>query len=152
MKKYIVVENNSFKPIELETVPLNIVLCEPDFNTWTNSYTLINSGVDVFWQDYYNDTRKKCLSVIYKNTVLLELNRVGNIQMVIDTLNKFNTISSVELKKRYEEAQKKEKSVLESEIRTLIMEKAALIKKMQVYEEIEQKGNEIKELLLKLKD
>ena len=71
----------------------------PDGKTWENEYLLINTDVYISWQDYFNYKGYMVLKATYKNKVIFEKHKISNIQIVIDTLNRFNNISLNELEK-----------------------------------------------------
>ena len=137
MKKYILVENNSFKVIESENQPMNYALVEPNKTYNNNSYVLINNGVQVFWLDEYKWNGKyKCLTVIYKKAKLFEKNAVTNIQTVVDALNKYNNISEDELKRIHDKALREEKSELEVEVEKLRIEKTKAKEQTKKYSQL----------------
>lgn len=130
--------------------PSNYILDEPDGTTWRNEYFLVNTGVSVSWQDYYNYKGYKVLKVKYKQVELLEQHNVHNAQIIIDTLNKFNNISKVDLEQLYQDSQIIEKSTIEISIEELKKEKAQLEEQIKIYKAIQIKKDEIKALIAKL--
>ena len=87
------------------------------------------------------------LKATYKNKVIFEKHKISNIQIVIDTLNRFNNISLNELEKLLTKTQEKEKSDLELSIEKLKLEKNILQKQINICKEIHNKKNEIIKLL-----
>jgi hypothetical protein len=152
METCIVKKGNDFEAMlyNANQRPLNLVLAVPDGKTWNNDYLLINTDVKVSWQDYYNYQGYKVLQVWHRGVLLFEKDKVSNFQIVIDTLNKFNTISKSELKVLLQESQEKEKTALEITIEEFKAEKANLKEQIKIYKEIQTKKDEIKELLSKL--
>lgn len=143
MARYIIVENDSFKAIESENIPINLVLMEPN-KTWSdNDYTLVNNGIRISWLDYYNDNRWKCLTINYKGTKLIEINGVKKIQVVIDALNRFKFISFEELEELYQKALESKKSELELEIEKLKKDQIEAKESFSEYSEILKKVKEI---------
>ena len=101
-KKICIVNNdNKFEAVYYDdhNCPLNMVLIMPDGKTWENEYLLINTDVYISWQDYFNYKGYMVLKATYKNKVIFEKQKISNIQIVIDTLNRFNNISLNELEK-----------------------------------------------------
>ena len=99
-KKICIVNNdNKFEAVYYDdhNCPLNMVLIMPDGKTWENEYLLINTDVYISWQDYFNYKGYMVLKATYKNKVIFEKQKISNIQIVIDTLNRFNNISLNEL-------------------------------------------------------
>ncbi len=148
--KYIVVENSSFKVIESESEPINLVLNEPN-RTWSNNdYTIVNNGIKIYWLDDYNDRSiYKCLTVKYKDVVLLKENAVRKIQIVADALNEFKNISAEDLEKKYHKALKDEKSELAIEVEELRDKKINAKEEAKKYTELVEK---VKEVFLIIKD
>lgn len=131
--------------------PLNLVLKVPEFDAInTNNFLLVETGVTVSWNNYYGTTRWRILEVRYKNTLIFEKNGVKNIQVVIDILNKYKTISKVDLEKALKESQEIEKSKLEISLEELRAEKKNLEQQINIYKAIQTKKDEIKALLEKL--
>ena len=130
-KKICIVNNdNKFEAVYYDdhNCPLNMVLIMPDGKTWENEYLLINTDVYISWQDYFNYKGYMVLKATYKNKVIFEKQKISNIQIVIDTLNRFNNISLNELEKLLTKTQEKEKSDLELSIEKLKSEKNILQK------------------------
>ena len=153
MKKYIVVENNSFKIIESENPPLSFALVEPYNNYNGNTYVLVNNGVVINWNDSeWGNGNWKCLKVFYKKTKLFELNAVTNIQIVVDALNKFKNISEVELKRIYEKSLTEEKSVLEVEVENLKIEKTKTKKETKKYNDLIEQMKKIVQNIIELEE
>ena len=128
-KKICIVNNdNKFEAVYYDdhNCPLNMVLIMPDGKTWENEYLLINTDVYISWQDYFNYKGYMVLKATYKNKVIFEKQKISNIQIVIDTLNRFNNISLNELEKLLTKTQEKEKSDLELSIEKLKKEKNIL--------------------------
>ena len=99
-KKICIVNNdNKFEAVYYDdhNCPLNMVLIMPDGKTWENEYLLINTDVYISWHDYFNYKGYMVLKATYKNKVIFEKQKISNIQIVIDTLNRFNNISLNEL-------------------------------------------------------
>ena len=129
-KKICIVNNdNKFEAVYYDdhNCPLNMVLIMPDGKTWENEYLLINTDVYISWQDYFNYKGYMVLKATYKNKVIFEKQKISNIQIVIDTLNRFNNISLNELEKLLTKTQEKEKSDLELSIEKLKKEKPSKI-------------------------
>ena len=146
-KKICIVNNdNKFEAVYYDdhNCPLNMVLIMPDGKTWENEYLLINTDVYISWQDYFNYKGYMVLKATYKNKVIFEKQKISNIQIVIDTLNRFNNISLNELEKLLTKTQEKEKSDLELSIEKLKKEKNILQKQINICKEIQNKKNEIK--------
>ena len=133
-------------------LPQNLVLEVPEKKWSNNDYTLVNNGVKVLWLDYYNSHRWKCLTVLYKNTKLLEINAVRKIQNVVDVLNRFKDISYDELDMIYQRALKEEKSELIEEVESLKEEKKKLSDHHNYFTKIESKIEELRELFNKIKE
>ena len=149
-KKICIVNNdNKFEAVYYDdhNCPLNMVLIMPDGKTWKNEYLLINTDVYISWQDYFNYKGYMVLKATYKNKVIFEKQKISNIQIVIDTLNRFNNISLNELEKLLTKTQEKEKSDLELSIEKLKKEKNILQKQINICKEIQNKKNEIIKLL-----
>lgn len=149
-KKICIVNNdNKFEAVYYDdhNCPLNMVLIMPDGKTWENEYLLINTDVYISWQDYFNYKGYMVLKATYKNKVIFEKQKISNIQIVIDTLNRFNNISLNELEKLLTKTQEKEKSDLELSIEKLKSEKNILQKQINICKEIQNKKNEIIKLL-----
>ena len=149
-KKICIVNNdNKFEAVYYDdhNCPLNMVLIMPDGKTWENEYLLINTDVYISWQDYFNYKGYMVLKATYKNKVIFEKQKISNIQIVIDTLNRFNNISLNELEKLLTKTQEKEKSDLELSIEKLKSEKNILQKQINICKEIHNKKNEIIKLL-----
>jgi hypothetical protein len=150
VKKICIVNNdNKFEAVYYDdhNCPLNMVLIMPDGKTWENEYLLINTDVYISWQDYFNYKGYMVLKATYKNKVIFEKQKISNIQIVIDTLNRFNNISLNELEKLLKKTQEKEKSDLELSIEKLKSEKNILQKQINICKEIQNKKNEIIKLL-----
>ena len=150
VKKICIVNNdNKFEAVYYDdhNCPLNMVLIMPDGKTWENEYLLINTDVYISWQDYFNYKGYMVLKATYKNKVIFEKQKISNIQIVIDTLNRFNNISLNELEKLLIKTQEKEKSDLELSIEKLKSEKNILQKQINICKEIQNKKNEIIKLL-----
>ena len=150
VKKICIVNNdNKFEAVYYDdhNCPLNMVLIMPDGKTWENEYLLINTDVYISWQDYFNYKGYMVLKATYKNKVIFEKQKISNIQIVIDTLNRFNNISLNELEKLLTKTQEKEKSDLELSIEKLKLEKNILQKQINICKEIQNKKNEIIKLL-----
>ncbi len=152
METCIVKKGNNFEAVKYfpTSIPLNCILITPRGSTWTNDYFLINNEITVSWQDYFNYKGYKVLKVIYKGVTLLEKHNISDTQLVIDVLNKYNTISKSVLEVLLLESQGKEKTALEITIEELKVEKAQLEEQMKIYKAIQTKKDEIKELLSKL--
>ena len=149
-KKICIVNNdNKFEAVYYDdhNCPLNMVLIMPDGKTWENEYLLINTDVYISWQDYFNYKGYMVLKATYKNKVIFEKQKISNIQIVIDTLNRFNNISLNELEKLLNKTQEKEKSDLELSIEKLKSKKNILQKQINICKEIQNKKNEIIKLL-----
>ena len=149
-KKICIVNNdNKFEAVYYDdhNCPLNMILIMPDGKTWENEYLLINTDVYISWQDYFNYKGYMVLKATYKNKVIFEKQKISNIQIVIDTLNRFNNISLNELEKLLTKTQEKEKSDLELSIEKLKLEKNILQKQINICKEIQNKKNEIIKLL-----
>lgn len=149
-KKICIVNNdNKFEAVYYDdhNCPLNMILIMPDGKTWENEYLLINTDVYISWQDYFNYKGYMVLKATYKNKVIFERQKISNIQIVIDTLNRFNNISLNELEKLLTKTQEKEKSDLELSIEKLKSEKNILQKQINICKEIQNKKNEIIKLL-----
>ena len=149
-KKICIVNNdNKFEAVYYDdhNCPLNMILIMPDGKTWENEYLLINTDVYISWQDYFNYKGYMVLKATYKNKVIFEKQKISNIQIVIDTLNRFNNISLNELEKLLTKTQEKEKSDLELSIEKLKSEKNILQKQLNICKEIHNKKNEIIKLL-----
>ena len=149
-KKICIVNNdNKFEAVYYDdhNCPLNMVLIMPDGKTWKNEYLLINTDVYISWQDYFNYKGYMVLKATYKNKVIFEKQKISNIQIVIDTLNRFNNISLNELEKLLIKTQEKEKSDLELSIEKLKSEKNILQKQINICKEIQNKKNKIIKLL-----
>lgn len=149
-KKICIVNNdNKFEAVYYDdhNCPLNMILIMPDGKTWENEYLLINTDVYISWQDYFNYKGYMVLKATYKNKVIFEKQKISNIQIVIDTLNRFNNISLNELEKLLTKTQEKEKSDLELSIEKLKTEKNILQKQINICKEIQNKKNEIIKLL-----
>ena len=149
-KKICIVNNdNKFEAVYYDdhNCPLNMILIMPDGKTWENEYLLINTDVYISWQDYFNYKGYMVLKATYKNKVIFEKQKISNIQIVIDTLNRFNNISLNELEKLLTKTQEKEKSDLELSIEKLKKEKNILQKQINICKEIHNKKNEIIKLL-----
>ena len=149
-KKICIVNNdNKFEAVYYDdhNCPLNMILIMPDGKTWENEYLLINTDVYISWQDYFNYKGYMVLKATYKNKVIFEKQKISNIQIVIDTLNRFNNISLNELEKLLTKTQEKEKSDLELSIEKLKKEKNILQKQINICKEIQNKKNEIIKLL-----
>lgn len=149
-KKICIVNNdNKFEAVYYDdhNCPLNMILIMPDGKTWENEYLLINTDVYISWQDYFNYKGYMVLKATYKNKVIFEKQKISNIQIVIDTLNRFNNISLNELEKLLTKTQEKEKSDLELSIEKLKSEKNILQKQINICKEIQNKKNEIIKLL-----
>ena len=150
VKKICIVNNdNKFEAVYYDdhNCPLNMVLIMPDGKTWENEYLLINTDVYISWQDYFNYKGYMVLKATYKNKVIFEKQKISNIQIVIDTLNRFNNISLNELEKLLIKTQENEKSDLELSIEKLKSEKNILQKQINICKEIQNKKNEIIKLL-----
>ena len=145
----IVYNDNKFEAVYYDdhNCPLNMILIMPDGKTWENEYLLINTDVYISWQDYFNYKGYMVLKATYKNKVIFEKQKISNIQIVIDTLNRFNNISLNELEKLLTKTQEKEKSDLELSIEKLKKEKNILQKQINICKEIQNKKNEIIKLL-----
>lgn len=134
-------------------LPLNLVLVEPDGRTWSqNHYTLVNHNIQVSWLDYYQQSKWKCLTFTYKRVKLLEINAVPKLQVVVDALNRFKNISDKELEALYEKGLNQEKSDLEKEIEALRAEKKKLEDYKTAFYQVDSKIEELKDLLLKIKE
>jgi hypothetical protein len=153
MKKYIIVENNSFKVIESENQPLSFALVEPNKTYNHNTYFLINTGMHISWLDEYKwNGKHKCLTVEYKKTKLFELNAVNNIQIVVDALNKYNNLTEDELKRIHKKALIEEKSELEVEVENLRIEKAKARKETKKYNHLIEQMKRIVQNIIELEE
>lgn len=152
MEICIVSNGNKFEAINYipSLKPLNCILIVPNGSTWKNDYFLLDNEITVSWQDYYNYKGFRVLKVIYKGATLLEKHNVTNTQLVIDVLNKYSTISKNVLEVLLKQFQEKEKTSLEITIEELKAEKAKLEEQIKIYQEIQAKKDEIKELMAKL--
>lgn len=152
MEVCIVSNNGKFEAVKYAPtlLPLNCVLVVPDGKTWKNEYLLVNTNVKVSWQDYYPYAGYRVLKIHYKNFVLFSEEKVANPQVVIDILNKYNSISKEELETMLVETQERVKTSLEQSIEDLVKEKGILEAEIKIYKEIQTKKAEIKELLAKL--
>lgn len=105
----ILTTNNKFEAVYYEgnNPPLNCILVSPDGSTWNNDYLLINTGILVSWKDYYNPKRYKVLTITYNGVLLFEKGSVNKPQLVIDVLNKFNSLTKSQLEALALESQEK---------------------------------------------
>jgi hypothetical protein len=148
MRTYIVKNGDSFEVIKSETTPINLVLVRPEKTYSHNSYILVNNMVQVSWLDEYQWNGKyRCLTVTYRDIVLLEINGLDNIQIVVDALTEYRRLNSKELEQRYQEAIIRTKSAIEGEIDKLKAEKIDLIHKTRKYKELATKVKEIFSIL-----
>lgn len=155
METCIVKKGNDFEAMQYisHLRPLNLVLEAPENGAInTNNFFLVKTEVTVSWNNYYGTPKWRIVEVRYKNTLLFEKNGVKNVQLVIDLLNKYNTISKSELEVLLLESQEKEKTALEINIEELKAQKANLENQIKIYKEIQTKKDEIKVLLDKLND
>ena len=111
---------------------------------------LINTNISVSWKDYYSPRRYKVLKLLYNGAVLFEKTSITKPQLVLDVLNKYNSMSQSQLEALSVESHEKEKTDLEISIEELKTEKANLEEQIKIYKEILTKKTEIKELLSKL--
>ncbi len=153
-KASIVINENKFEAVYYEgnNPPLNCILIAPDGSTWSNDYLLINTNIAISWKDYYSPRRYKVLKLTYNGVVLFEKSNVTKPQLVLDVLNKYNSMSQSQLEALSFESQEKEKTVVEINIEELKAEKANLEDQIKIYKEIQTKKDEIKVLLDKLND
>ena len=151
MEICIVSNDNKFEAVNYTPTlkPLNCILTVPNGRTWRNAYLLINTGIKVYWEDYYNKYND-VLKVMYEDFILFEMRNITAPQIVIDVLNKYNSISKSDLEELLKESQEKQKTALEINIEELKTEKANLEEQIKIYKEIQIKKDEIKELLSKL--
>lgn len=152
MEICIVNNNGKFEAVNCNpnSRPLNCVLVIPDGKTWKNEYLLVKTNVIISWQDYYNYAGYRVLKAHYKGRQLFYAHNISNPQVVIDALERFNSISNEELEGLYNDALDKQKTALELKIEELTKEKATLEEQMKIYKEIQTKKEEIKALLEKL--
>lgn len=85
----------------------------------------------------------------YKGSILKEL-KLKNMQSLADYFNLYQNMSSKNLETLLEETQQKTKTILEKEIEVLKLQKSALEEQLQTYIKIQQKREEINELIKKL--
>lgn len=151
-KACIVIKDNKFEAVYYEgnNPPLNCILLSPDGTTWSNDYLLINTNISVSWKDYYSPRRYKVLKLSYNGTVLFEKSSITKPQLVLDVLNKYNSLTQNQLEELSFESKEKEKTALELEIEALKAEKVKLEEQIKIYKAIQTKKEEIKELLAKL--
>jgi hypothetical protein len=113
------------------------------------SYRLLSNDVDFYWG--IKGFRTVTLSISYKDLELVRYEN-PNCQLIIDYLNKFESLSRKEIEELVIESQKVSKTQLESEIEVLKEEKVKLLEQISILKEIEEKKEEIKILLTKLND
>lgn len=112
-------------------------------------YKCAFNNVDFYWG--YNKKDIDSFIVSYNSIPIIEVLQ-PTIQVVFDYLNEYCTISIEEIEKIVSENLPKYKSELEIEIETLQKEKNKLESKISIYKKIEEKKEELKKLLLELKD
>ena len=142
----IIVKNEKFEVKEtVSSIPPSSVFYESSFGS--QRYILSNYNIVFIWSNKFPQI--DAFQIIYKEVVLLS-SKVNRMQNIADYLNKFNSISKEELEELYNEAILNEKSALELEIKELKLQKSAIKEELERYIEIQQKRNEINELIKKL--
>lgn len=111
------------------------------------NYRLLSNDVDFYWGT--QGFKEVTLLISYKGTELVRYEN-PNFQLVIDYLNKFDSLSKKEIEALTVESQEKEKTELEIVIQELKAEKATLEEQIKIYKAIQTKKEEIKALLEKL--
>ncbi|GAA4059657.1 hypothetical protein [Flavobacterium chungnamense] len=111
------------------------------------NYRLLSNDVDFYWGT--QGFKEVTLLISYKGTELVRYEN-PNFQLVIDYLNKFDSLSKKEIEALIVESQEKEKNELEIAIEELKAEKSTLEEQIKIYKAIQTKKEEIKALLEKL--
>ncbi|QNM84592.1 hypothetical protein H9W90_10325 [Polaribacter pectinis] len=134
---------------EETNTPTNTVIV--DRCKWSrlyNDYELHN-GVVVNLKGRYKESGLKRLVFNFKGVILKEV-VTRNFQSYADYLNMFHNMEQEELEKLILKAQNETKTILEEEIEELKLQKIALEEELETYLEIQQKREEINELIKKL--
>ena len=143
-----IIKNETFEVVEpkIQKDPFNFVI-GIYYNDIPLNYKIANTGVEVISPNSKNKTG--IIRFLFDETELINLID-PNMQNVADYFNKFNTISKEELDELVIEAQRNEETTLKQEIETLKIEKENLEEKISIYHQIQNKREEIKELISKL--
>lgn len=145
---FCVVKNETFEVVEIKNYkdPSNFVIGKYYTGIPLN-YKIANTGVEVISPNSKNKTG--VISFLFDGTKLINLID-PNMQNVADYFNKFNAISKEELDELVIEAQRNEKTTLKQEKENIKIEKENLEEKISIYHQIQNKKEEIKELMSKI--
>ena len=113
------------------------------------SYRLLSNDVDFYWGS--KGFKTFTLAISYKDIELVRYEN-PNCQLIIDYLNKFESLSRKEIEILVMKLQEDSKTQLELEIETLKEEKEKLQEKVAILKQIEKNREELKGLLTKLND
>lgn len=108
------------------------------------NYRLLSNNVDFYWGT--KDFEIPTLVISYKGTIL-EVYENPNFQLVVDFLNKYDNLSITHIIKVVDDLQKDYKSKLEQEIESLQVEKEKLLEQVTILKRLEEKSQEIRNLL-----
>ena len=146
-----IIKENGYKIID--SLYLNSVLladgeATEQFEKY-KKYRLLSNDVDFYWGTKGFDL--VTLLISYKGTTLVKYEKPSFV-LVIDYLNKFDSLSKKEIEKMVNDAQEATKTQLESEIDALKVNKEKLLVQISILKQIEEKKEELKLLLTKLND
>lgn len=108
---------------------------------------MLSNDVDFYWGN--KGFKTITLSISYKDIELVRYEN-PNCQLIIDYLNKFESLTRKEIEELVIESQKVSKTQLELEIESLQEQKEKLLEKIATLRQIEEKKEEIRQLLIKL--
>lgn len=114
-----------------------------------NKHRLLSNDVDFFWGTREFD--EETLLISYKGIELEKFENPNN-QLILDYLNKFDSLSKKEIEVLANKAMEDSKTQLELEIKTLQADKDKLLEQIEILKQIVEKKDEIKLLLDKLND
>ena len=149
--KCIVKKDNKFLVEESNNKPVTFIF--PDFGRINfdaeEKYILPDKSIEIIW--FRPRLKEDNLLVKHKNQVL-ETYPTTNIQQVCDFFNKYNSLSKEEIAKLYKEIQDSTKSEMEKAIEKLKLQKKELEGNVLIYIKINQKQEELNELLSQLQN
>lgn len=137
------VDDLSFAVLARGTIGIHLI---PDRY---KSYRLLSNDVDFYWGN--KGFKTFTLAISYQDIELVRYEN-PNCQLIIDYLNKFESLSRKEIEILVIELQEDSKTQLELEIETLKEEKEKLQEKVAILKQIEKNREELKGLLTKLND
>lgn len=145
-----IVKTNGYQAIETFD-PTTVVLVDGYTYGYYQykKYRLISNDVDFYWD--YEPGKYPTLLISFKGTELVKYEN-ANFQIVIDYLNKFDNLSKEQIEELVIEAQEVSKTQLALEIEALMEEKEKLQEQVAILQQIEEKKEELRQLLTKLKE